>query len=55
MLSVLFIFARAWAKRLARLERSVAIVIFMLREHGLKVPDRSDTDIFLKSNNLYER
>lgn len=44
---------RAFAKRLSRVERSLLTVIVMLTDRGFRVPDRSDTDVFLRSNNLF--
>lgn len=41
-----------FSKRVARVEKHVLILIVMLRDRGFRIPDQSDTDIFLKSNNL---
>ncbi|MGB7767437.1 MAG: hypothetical protein WBN22_01090 [Verrucomicrobiia bacterium] len=43
---------RAIRKRISRTEKNVLILIIMLRDHGLKIPDEDDTKLFLKANNL---
>jgi len=43
---------RAMWKRIVRTEKNVLILIIMLRDRGFQIPDQTDTEIFIKSNNL---
>lgn len=43
---------RAMWKRIVRIEKNVLVLIVMLRDRGFRIPDKSDTDLFVKANNL---
>lgn len=43
---------RIEAKVIPRLEKKIVMLLVMLRDRGYKIPDETDTEIFLKSNNL---
>lgn len=43
---------RAMWKRIGRIEKRLLVLIVMLNDRGFRIPDKDDTDIFLKSNRL---
>jgi hypothetical protein len=46
-------YVRSSAKRIARVEKNVLVLIIMLRDRGFQVPDERDTEQFAKSHFVY--
>jgi hypothetical protein len=38
--------------RINRIEKRIVVILVMLRDRGFRVPDKTDTEIFLKANDV---
>ena len=52
VLSAIWKSYRSMWRHIARVEKRILMIMVMLRDRGFQVPNESDTEVFIKSNNL---